>query len=122
MRDTDGVLAAIDGALDDYYTSEDAMRWSPAPPPRLRLDPQAVEAFSRMCGRVVAVVRAHEPAFKAWGESVARALNEMAPLVRRLQVTPGLLPSRTEQAGRRRVECQMRTMRRRAARRERRTA
>jgi hypothetical protein len=37
------VLAAIDDALADAGVSDDAMRWSPNPPPVRRRDPSAFE-------------------------------------------------------------------------------
>lgn len=41
MSNPDGVLAAIDACLDDYYVSDDAMRWAPdepEPEPELRVE------------------------------------------------------------------------------------
>ncbi|MFI6510088.1 hypothetical protein ACIBCT_20990 [Streptosporangium sp. NPDC050855] len=63
MSNPDGVLAAIDACLDDYYVSDDAMRWAPdEPEPELRIEfrldmtpliecfEQLSRAFSRTLG------------------------------------------------------------------------
>lgn len=72
-RDTDDVLALIDGALEDWSTSGDAMRWTPEAPvvPRLRFEPPVLTEAD------LARVRA---GFRAFADS----LSALAPTIRRL--------------------------------------
>lgn len=57
---TDHLLAAIDGALGDYATSDDAMRWTPEPPKRavvpdlsgITFSPEQVEAIRQSMQQV----------------------------------------------------------------------
>jgi hypothetical protein len=98
---TDAVLAMIDGAVEDYTTSADAMRWSPdrtAATLRVRLVYDFAQAEA---------VRAYE--------SLPASLT--APLTKRFGV---LGMSWSEQAHERRLATQLRRRDRRAARRARR--
>ncbi|GHE43787.1 hypothetical protein GCM10017673_52410 [Streptosporangium violaceochromogenes] len=90
--DSDHVLDAIDGVVDEWLTmSEDSMRWAPPekPPPRVRLAlptpplPHAVEELLQGVGtHTHAVVEA----FRPLGEGVVGAFTSFFdnPVVRRL--------------------------------------
>jgi hypothetical protein len=106
---TDAVLAMIDGALEDYTTSADAMRWSPdrtAATLRVRLVYDFAQLETTM--RRMAVMAA----------DAGRAYESLsAPLTKRFGV---LGMSWSEQAHERRLATQLRRRDRRAARRVRR--
>lgn len=126
---TDSVLAAIDGALEDYDTSVDAMRWTPRTVPTVvRADfggfrgwtPSfvIVDEVHQWTGRVTTVgaalrqvadaARGAAPAFALVG---ARLRQHFA-----WQAATPVVPRRVEVAQQRRVAVAMRRRARRAAR------
>lgn len=119
------MLAAIDGALNDYDTSEDAMRWSAEPVvvtrqpvPQFSLSEQDAAAFHDGMRQMMVAMRAYEPALKLVAEQAGRTVRALLAAARHMGLTPAPPP---RSAGQRRVECQMRAVRRRAARREQRS-
>ncbi len=74
MRTADDVLASIDGALRDYETSPDAMRWTPEEAER--------EGESINTARLLA-------AAVGLGQAVALVVHQRLPFLRRLTSNAG---------------------------------
>jgi hypothetical protein len=123
---TDAVLAAIDGALEDYETSKDAMRWSPDPGPLRFVAPrpyrvdleQFAEQFAEAAARWAVQMRT---AVAAYNGRVAPVLSQIRKAFEALngELSP---PRRVDLAGERRVATMMRQRARRTAKRGRRPA
>lgn len=83
-----GVLAAIDGALQDYETSGDAMRW--VPPEDREPDPEAVLAASRAVLDGVSLgMEQFMAAMRQLTASVSEALEPWAEFLRKLAPAAG---------------------------------
>lgn len=76
------ILDAIDGALLDWETSQDAMRWTPAEKRPVRAD-DAMAALARTAIDMSGIVRG----FQQMGEAMGRALYEMFAPLRKLSAT-----------------------------------
>lgn len=90
MTGTDAVLAAIDHALEDYDTSEDAMRWTPEPPPvrvpsiylpmfTLPTGTSVAEAVQRMVRISTQFAAAMEPAMERAGRELGQLVRGLRP-------------------------------------------
>lgn len=80
---TTDILAAIDGAVRDWETSADAMRWSPEPvrlkpPPPVWMEVMVdVEGFHRAITGMAETVNQMARGFSEANQSLARALANM---------------------------------------------